>query len=65
MRGLLGTLPFQHLPRRMKIEFIYFMVLWLNTFPVKNGISSMFSPRELLVRWCLDYAKHCRVPGKY
>jgi hypothetical protein len=50
-RGLLGTLPFQHLPRRMKIEFIYFMVLWLNAFPVKNGISSMFSPRELLVRW--------------
>ena len=57
-RGLLGTLPFQHLPRRMKIEFIYFMVLWLNAFPVKNGISSMFSPRELLVRWRLDYAKH-------
>jgi hypothetical protein len=26
-RGLLGNLPFQHLPRRMKIEFIYFMVL--------------------------------------
>jgi hypothetical protein len=65
-RGLLGTLPFQHLPRRMKIEFIYFMVLWLNAFPVKNGISSMFSPRELLVRWRLDYTKHCRVlPGTY
>ncbi len=60
-RGLLGTLPFQHLPRRMKIEFIYFMVLWLNAFPVKNGISSMFSPRELLVRWRMDYSKHCRV----
>ena len=66
MRGLLGTLPFQHLPRRMKIGFIYFVVLWLNAFPVKNGISSMFSPRELLVRWHLDYAKHCRVLlGKY
>ena len=26
-RGFLGTLPFQHLPRRMKFEFIYFMVL--------------------------------------
>ncbi len=48
-RGLLGTLPFQHLPRHMKIEFIYFMVLWLNAFPVKNGISSVFLPRELLV----------------
>ena len=50
----------------MKIEFIYFMVLWLNAFPVKNGISSMFSLRELLVRWCLDYTKPCRVlPGTY
>jgi hypothetical protein len=49
MRGLLGTLPFQHLPRCVNIEFIYFMVLWLNAFPVKNGISSTFLPRELLV----------------
>ncbi len=46
-RGLLGTLPFQHLPRRMKIEFIYFMVLWLNAFPVKNGISSVFLESSL------------------
>jgi hypothetical protein len=66
MRGLLGTLPFQHLPRHMKIEFIYFMVLWLNAFPVKNGISFVFSPRELLVQWRMDYSKHCRVlPGTY
>jgi hypothetical protein len=60
-RGLLGTLPFQHLPCCMKIEFIYFMVLWLNAFPVKNGISSVFLPIELLVRWRMDYSKHCRV----
>jgi hypothetical protein len=65
-RDLLATLPFQHLPCRMKIEFIYFMVLWLNAFPVKNSTSSVFSPRELLVRWCMDYSKHCRVlPGTY
>jgi hypothetical protein len=56
-RGLIGTLPFQHIPQRMKIEFIYFMVLWLNAFPMKNGVSSLFSPRELLVRWK-------RAPGK-
>ncbi len=34
--GLLATLPFEHIPQRMKIEFIYFIVLWLNTFPVKS-----------------------------
>jgi hypothetical protein len=50
----------------MKIEFIYFMVLWVNAFPVKLGISQTFSPRELLLRWWLDYKKHCRVmPGTY
>ncbi len=66
MRGLLATLLFTHLPKRMKIEFIYFMVLWMNTFPVKSGISQTFSPRELLIRWRLDYKKHCRVmPGTY
>jgi hypothetical protein len=59
--GLLGTLPFSHIPQWMKIEFIYFMVLWLNAFPVKNGISAVHSPRELLVCWRLDYNKHCRV----
>ena len=66
VRGLLTTLPFTHIPRRMKIEFIYFIVLWMNAFPVKSGISQTFSPRELLVRWRLDYKKHCRVlPGTY
>ena len=50
----------------MKIEFEYFIVLWLNAFPIKSGISSTFSPQELLVRWRLDYKKHCQVlPGTY
>jgi hypothetical protein len=50
----------------MKIEFIYFMVLWMNAFPVKSGVSDRISPRELLLRWRLNYKKHCRVePGTY
>jgi hypothetical protein len=50
----------------MKIKFVYFIVLWLNTFPVKTGVLSIYSPRELLVCWRLDYKKHCRVlPGTY
>jgi len=65
-RGIIGTLPFEYIPRRLKMEIIYFVVLWLNAFPVKTGVSSVHSPRELLVRWKLDYAKHCRVlPGMY
>ncbi len=55
--GLVATLPFQHIPRSMKIKFVYLMVLWLNAFPVKNGISAVYSPRELLVRWRMDYSQ--------
>jgi hypothetical protein len=39
-RGIVMMLLFTHIPRRMKIEFMYFTVLWLNAFPVKTGISS-------------------------
>jgi hypothetical protein len=65
-KELLATLPFEHIPRRMKIKFIYFIVLWLNAFPVKSRIFSTFSPCKLLVQWKLDYKKHCQVlPGTY
>ncbi len=50
----------------MKIEFVYFIVLWMNAFPVKTRISAVYLPRELLVWWRLDYKKHCCVlPGTY
>ena len=64
-RGLMATLPFSHIPRWMKIKFVYFIVLWLNAFPIKSGISATYSPRELILRWRLDYKKNCRVlPGR-
>ncbi|KAL7537435.1 hypothetical protein ACHAXR_007825 [Thalassiosira sp. AJA248-18] len=65
-RGILCTLPFKHVPKRMKIEFLYFIVLWLNAFPVRNGVSAVYSPREMIVRWRMDCKKHCRIlPGSY
>ncbi len=65
-QGIVGMLPFKFIPRRLKMEFIYFVVLWLNAFPAKSRISATYSPRELLVCWKLDYKKHCRVlPGTY
>ena len=60
-RGTMATLPFKHVPRRMKIELVYFGVFWLNAFPTKSGVSRQFSPRELVPRLKADYAKHCRV----
>ena len=49
-RGVVKTLPFTYIPRRMKIEFIYFVTLWINTFLVKSCVSETFSPREILLR---------------
>ena len=57
IHGLLVTLPFSHIPKRMKIEFVYFVIL--NAFPVKLGISQTISLQELLMHWRLDYKKHC------
>jgi hypothetical protein len=60
------TLPFTHIPQRMKIKFVYFILLCFNAVPVRTGIVDCFSPQELLVRWQLNYKKHCRVlPGTY
>ena len=44
-RGVVNTLLFTYIPRRIKIEFICFVTLWLNAFPVKSGVSETFSPR--------------------
>ncbi len=42
------------------------MVLWLNAFPLKSGVSVNLSPRELVIRHKLDFAKHCRAQfGSY
>ena len=62
-RGIRATLPFSSIPKRVKIELIYFIVFWLNAFPVKNGISQKFSLRELVLRWQLDIKEH--YPVKY
>ena len=57
----MNTLPFTYIPRRIKIEFVYFVTLWLNAFPVKSGVYETFSPREILLRWRMDGKKHSRV----
>ena len=49
-RGVVNILPFTYTPRRMKIEFIFFVTLWLNVFLVKSGVSESFSPREIVLR---------------
>ncbi|KAL7470808.1 hypothetical protein ACHAXS_011072 [Conticribra weissflogii] len=65
-RGILNTLPFTTIPKRIIIEMMYHCAMWLNAFPTKNGVSTKFSPREIVTRQPLDFTKHCRTPfGSY
>jgi hypothetical protein len=50
----------------MVIHLFHFVIMWLNNFPVANGISTIWSPREIIFRHHLDYTHHCRAPfGAY
>ena len=45
---------------------IAYVVLWLNVFPAKNGISREYCPCEIISGHRLDYKKHCQLDfGKY
>lgn len=50
----------------MIIEAVTYCVMWMNTQPSKNGVSTTFSPCEIMTNTGLDYSKHCKVPfGSY
>jgi hypothetical protein len=48
-RGILTTLPFKKMPRVMLVEMIYHVVLWLNTFPTKSGVTATLLPRKIVL----------------
>jgi len=63
-RGILNTFPLKKMPRLMLIELVYHMVLWLNAFPAKSGVSNTLSPHEIVYRHKLDFTKHYKSPFK-
>jgi len=40
---------------------VYNVVLWLNTFPHKDGIHATISPRTLITGLAIDYHKQCKI----
>jgi hypothetical protein len=48
-RGILNTLPFKKMPQVILIKLIYHVVLWLNAYPTKSGVSDTLSPREIVL----------------
>jgi hypothetical protein len=53
-RGTISTLPYEMLPKLIIIALMHFCVMWMNSFPVKLGVSEKYSPRELVSRRKLD-----------
>ena len=64
--GLYNTLPYETIPKIMMEHLVYYVVGWLNNFPVKSGISKILSPRTLITGVQLDHNKHCLLEfGEY
>ena len=61
-RGIMCTLPYTALPTQILIHLLHFVVMWLNNSPSATGISSRFSPREIILCTPLKYKQHCRSP---
>ncbi len=38
-RGTINTLPYLVLPKLVTIKLMIFFVIWMNSFPVKSGVS--------------------------
>ncbi len=58
--GILNTLPFKRMPQVMLIELIYHVVLWLNVFPMKTGVSKDILHCKIVFCKKLNFAKHCQ-----
>ncbi len=63
-RGVVQTLPYKSMPRKMRVALIQYIVFWLNNIP-KEGQDS--SPREIIMgEQALDFSNLCRLPfGAY
>ena len=57
-----ASLPFEFMPNLMIRSLVTHMVMMINAHIDKSGISDVYSPRELVLRWQLDWTKHCRAP---
>jgi hypothetical protein len=38
-RGMISTLPYKMLPKLVIIKLLHFCMMWMNSFPVKSGVS--------------------------
>jgi hypothetical protein len=60
-RSVVSELPYADcMPDQMVIHLMYFVCMWINAFPSENGVSTQYSPREIVTGTKMDYSKHCK-----
>jgi len=65
VRAVIYSIPFNALPAWMLTHVVLFVVKQLNLFPVKGGLSSRLSPKQILSGEVIDY-KFCSMGfGRY
>ena len=54
------SLPFQYLPKQIVIHMVYFVCTMVDAVPAVEGISQVFSPREIVTQRKFDFKKDCK-----
>ena len=60
-RAIVSTLLFDILPKLIVSNIVYFVLLWLNAFPVRNGVSKVYSPCSIVILKKMNWKRHCQV----
>lgn len=42
-------------------RMVQLSIFWLNSFPAHDSVSDEMSPRQLMVGFKLDFARHCKI----
>ena len=61
MRAHDANLPLPIFMRRMTIELAKHVVMFLNDFPPKSGLSKTYSPRIIMTGKALDWKNSCKL----
>lgn len=59
-RCIKADLPYTIMPGQMIKRTVLQAVLFMKAYIDKQGISDKYSPRELILRWRLDWKRHCK-----
>eukprot|EP00956_Cyclotella_meneghiniana_P035517 scaffold115573_cov38-Cyclotella_meneghiniana.AAC.1 len=60
-RAVVSELPYKdYMPDPFIIRLMYFVAFWINGFPNENGVSKVYSPREIVTGMSIDFKAHAR-----